>query len=132
MPDETLSDELIALGESMLSISAIGGSPPNEEPQSSLVPTSPPAVPNGASTNDTSAHPTQSSDPAGPVLKDDNTDLQSKPPNDDDILKEEKEEEEVCVLVPDYLKPYTVAPVEWDAETKVQTPVLLQGMLCPY
>jgi helicase SWR1 len=135
MPDETLSDEPVAPEESMLCISAIGGSPPNEEPQSSLVPTSPPAVPNGASTNDTSAHPTQPPDPAGPVLEDGDMDLQSKLPDDDDddIQKEaEEEEEEECVLVPDYLKPYAVAPVEWDPETKVRTPILLRGTLRPY
>ncbi|KAG2347451.1 hypothetical protein BDR05DRAFT_981081 [Suillus weaverae] len=34
--------------------------------------------------------------------------------------------------IPDYLKPYAVAPVHWDAEDKVKVPVLLRGVLRPY
>ena len=103
---------------------------PSDEPQSSLVPTSsPPAMPNGGS--DTSAHPTQFPDQAGPVLEDGDMNLESKPPDDNDNIQKEAEEED-SVLVPDYLKPYAVAPVEWDPETKVRTPILLRGTLRPY
>ncbi|KAG1854196.1 SNF2 family N-terminal domain-containing protein [Suillus subalutaceus] len=34
--------------------------------------------------------------------------------------------------IPDYLKPYAVAPVHWDTEYKVKVPVLLRGVLRPY
>lgn len=34
--------------------------------------------------------------------------------------------------IPDYLKPYAVAPVHWDTEDKVKVPVLLRGVLRPY
>jgi helicase SWR1 len=34
--------------------------------------------------------------------------------------------------IPDYLKPYAVAPVEWDIDSKVRPPALLRGILRPY
>lgn len=34
--------------------------------------------------------------------------------------------------IPDYLKPYAVAPVEWDPEAKITPPLLLRGVLRPY
>jgi helicase SWR1 len=34
--------------------------------------------------------------------------------------------------IPDYLKPYAVAPVHWDTADKVKVPVLLRGVLRPY
>lgn len=34
--------------------------------------------------------------------------------------------------IPDYLRPYAVAPVHWDNEDKVKVPVLLRGVLRPY
>ena len=34
--------------------------------------------------------------------------------------------------IPDYLKPYAVAPVEWDVNSKVTPPLLLRGVLRPY
>ncbi|KAG2137304.1 SNF2 family N-terminal domain-containing protein [Suillus cothurnatus] len=34
--------------------------------------------------------------------------------------------------IPNYLKPYAVAPVHWDTEDKVKVPVLLRGVLRPY
>jgi helicase SWR1 len=34
--------------------------------------------------------------------------------------------------IPEYLKPYAVAPVEWDPDTKVTPPLLLRGVLRPY
>lgn len=36
------------------------------------------------------------------------------------------------VMVPEYLKPFAVAPVEWNPETKVRPPILLRGTLRPY
>jgi helicase SWR1 len=35
------------------------------------------------------------------------------------------------LLIPEYLKPYAVAPVQWDFESKVR-PLLLRGILRPY
>ncbi|KAF9479357.1 hypothetical protein BDN70DRAFT_878844 [Pholiota conissans] len=34
--------------------------------------------------------------------------------------------------IPEYLKPYAVAPVEWDPDAKVTPPLLLRGVLRPY
>ncbi|KAG2153253.1 SNF2 family N-terminal domain-containing protein [Suillus clintonianus] len=34
--------------------------------------------------------------------------------------------------IPDYLKPYAVAPVHWNTEDKVKVPVLIRGILRPY
>ena len=44
----------------------------------------------------------------------------------------EDEEVEDLSMIPHYLKPYAVAPVEWDSESQVKPPVLLRGMLRPY
>jgi helicase SWR1 len=35
-------------------------------------------------------------------------------------------------LIPNYLKPFAVAPVEWNPEEKVKPPLLLRGILRPY
>ena len=48
----------------------------------------------------------------------------------EDFHNEEDEDEDA--LMPAYLKPFAVAPVEWDPETKVRTPILLRGTLRPY
>ena len=34
--------------------------------------------------------------------------------------------------IPEYLKPFAVAPVEWSPETKIKPPLLLRGVLRPY
>lgn len=34
--------------------------------------------------------------------------------------------------VPEYLKPYAVAPVKWDSDKRVTPPILLRGVLRPY
>jgi helicase SWR1 len=61
--------------------------------------------------------------------------------NRDETQQEDEDEddqghEEVVemkeVEIPQYLKPYAVAPVEWDPETKVTPPLLLRGVLRPY
>ena len=39
---------------------------------------------------------------------------------------------EDSVSIPEYLKPYAVAPVEWDFESQVRPPALLRGILRPY
>jgi helicase SWR1 len=36
------------------------------------------------------------------------------------------------IPIPDYLKPYAVAPVVWDSESKIKPPLLLRGILRPY
>jgi helicase SWR1 len=42
------------------------------------------------------------------------------------------EEEIEDVRIPRYLKPYAVAPVEWDSNAVVKPPALLRGVLRPY
>jgi len=50
----------------------------------------------------------------------------------------DKNEEEATLLVgreaqvPDYLKPFAVAPVEWDPDAPITPPLLLRGTLRPY
>lgn len=39
---------------------------------------------------------------------------------------------QAVVSIPQHLKPYAVAPVQWNPENKVQPPVLLRGTLRPY
>ncbi|KAF8234374.1 hypothetical protein L208DRAFT_1422693 [Tricholoma matsutake] len=47
-------------------------------------------------------------------------------------VQHEPELNEADLLIPEYLKPYAVAPVEWDADQKVTPPLLLRGILRPY
>lgn len=44
----------------------------------------------------------------------------------------EEDEVEADSTIPRYLRPYAVAPVEWDPQTKVKPPLLLRGTLRPY
>ena len=44
----------------------------------------------------------------------------------------EEVDEDFEAQIPDYLKPYAVAPVEWDVNSKVTPPLLLRGVLRPY
>jgi len=53
--------------------------------------------------------------------------------NDHDLAQEEMDQlSERDFTIPDYLKPYVVAPVEWDPESKIKPPLLLRGILRPY
>ena len=53
---------------------------------------------------------------------------------DTQIGEEDYEEmdQDLEAQIPDYLKPYAVAPVEWDVNSKVTPPLLLRGVLRPY
>jgi len=51
---------------------------------------------------------------------------------DDDAASAIGEELEEDRRIPQYLKPYAVVPVEWDATAVVKPPVLLHGILHPY
>ncbi|KAI1788321.1 SNF2 family N-terminal domain-containing protein [Ganoderma leucocontextum] len=51
------------------------------------------------------------------------------PAADYDIQEDEVEEHS---SIPYYLRPYAVAPVEWDPQAKVKPPLLLRGTLRPY
>ena len=42
------------------------------------------------------------------------------------------QEEEEDTSIPLYLRPYAVAPIEWDPQAKVKPPLLLRGTLRPY
>jgi helicase SWR1 len=44
----------------------------------------------------------------------------------------EYELDENNLSIPEYLKPFAVAPVEWNVEQKVTPPLLLRGILRPY
>ncbi len=48
----------------------------------------------------------------------------------DDVSDIEDETEDV--RIPRYLKPYAVAPVEWDSNAMIKPPALLRGVLRPY
>ncbi|RDX40677.1 hypothetical protein OH76DRAFT_1412809 [Lentinus brumalis] len=51
------------------------------------------------------------------------------PVADEDIADDEVEEDS---SIPYYLRPYAVAPVEWDPQAKIKPPLLLRGSLRPY
>ena len=63
----------------------------------------------------------------------------SRPRRESGVLDEEVYEDgneeasaEHDIQIPDYLRPYAVAPVHWDPDTKVTPPLLLRGVLRPY
>ena len=49
--------------------------------------------------------------------------------DDEDV---EEMEQDLEAQIPDYLKPFAVAPVDWDVSSKVTPPLLLRGVLRPY
>ncbi len=51
------------------------------------------------------------------------------PVAEEDIADDEVEEDS---SIPYYLRPYAVAPVEWDPQAKIKPPLLLRGSLRPY
>ncbi|KAI0087130.1 SNF2 family N-terminal domain-containing protein [Irpex rosettiformis] len=71
---------------------------------------------------------------ATPVI--DHTPSNNKPIIEaDDVVDEDNdldEEIEDSSPIPPYLRPYAVAPVTWDSDTKVKPPLLLRGTLRPY
>lgn len=50
----------------------------------------------------------------------------------DEVNAEADDEAEEDSNIPMYLRPYAVAPVEWDPQAKVKPPLLLRGTLRPY
>lgn len=52
--------------------------------------------------------------------------IESELPDDAEDAQEQEEN------IPEYLKSYAVAPVDWSPEDKVKVPVLLRGILRPY
>jgi helicase SWR1 len=61
-------------------------------------------------------------------------DIESATPvaDDDDAASVVGDEFEEDTRVPRYLKPYAVAPVEWDITAVIKPPALLRGILRPY
>ena len=61
-------------------------------------------------------------------------DIESATPvaDDDDVASVIGDEFEEDTRIPRYLKPYAVAPVEWDSTAVIKPPVLLRGILRPY
>lgn len=53
-------------------------------------------------------------------------------PEDDDAASAVGDEFEEDARIPRYLKPYAVAPVEWDDTAVIKPPALLRGILRPY
>ncbi|KAI0077189.1 hypothetical protein K474DRAFT_1661971 [Panus rudis PR-1116 ss-1] len=47
-------------------------------------------------------------------------------------VDEAEDEEGLDAFIPPYLRPFAVAPVEWDSQKKVTPPLLLRGTLRPY
>ena len=61
------------------------------------------------------------------------THLEDVPPLQEvDDVASDIEEEIEDARIPRYLKPYAVAPVEWDSNAVVKPPALLRGVLRPY
>jgi helicase SWR1 len=52
--------------------------------------------------------------------------------DDEDAASAIEFESEEDIRIPRYLKPYAVAPVEWDPAADVKPPALLRGILRPY
>ncbi|KAG7091252.1 hypothetical protein E1B28_010301 [Marasmius oreades] len=50
----------------------------------------------------------------------------------DETAQHNESEEEAEDEIPEYLKPYSVAPVRWDPSSKITQPLLLRGVLRPY
>jgi helicase SWR1 len=61
-------------------------------------------------------------------------DIESATPvaDDDDAASVVGDEFEEDTRIPRYLKPYAVAPVEWDSTAVIKPPALLRGILRPY
>lgn len=61
-------------------------------------------------------------------------DIESATPvaDDDDVASVVGDEFEEDTRIPRYLKPYAVAPVEWDSTAAIRPPTLLRGILRPY
>ena len=130
VPDVGLGDDAVVPVPDELKIltpngalQANEGSPPS--PVTHILSSSLP--PGDTSTEDPSAFALQPSGLVEPTSGDDNLMTEPKQLDEGDVHKEEDN-----VTIPDYLKPYAVAPVEWDPETKVRTPILLRGTLRPY
>ncbi|EGO26341.1 hypothetical protein SERLADRAFT_355243 [Serpula lacrymans var. lacrymans S7.9] len=71
------------------------------------------------------ATPAEDGLPMSPALVDSREG--TTPHNDSD-----DEDEEDNNLIPEYLKRYAVAPIDWNTEDKVKAPILLRGVLRPY
>ena len=52
--------------------------------------------------------------------------------DDDSDDGQDDEDDELLASIPAYLRPYAVAPIEWDSQQKVTPPLLLRGILRPY
>lgn len=49
-----------------------------------------------------------------------------------DLEQDQDQEDSADIHIPYYLRPYAVAPVNWDLQAKVKAPLLLRGNLRPY
>lgn len=49
-----------------------------------------------------------------------------------DLEQDQDQEDSADTHIPYYLRPYAVAPVNWDLQAKVKAPLLLRGNLRPY
>ncbi|KIJ66025.1 hypothetical protein HYDPIDRAFT_27228 [Hydnomerulius pinastri MD-312] len=65
--------------------------------------------------------------PHSPLPEDTST---PKPQPTDEPMEDIQSEE--SVNIPEYLKPFAVAPVDWSPEDKIKPPLLLRGVLRPY
>ncbi|KAJ6593261.1 SNF2 family N-terminal domain-containing protein [Mycena capillaripes] len=60
------------------------------------------------------------------------SDARKEEEEEDTDVEDEEEERPPEPEIPAYLRPYAVAPVEWDATKRVTPPLLLRGFLRPY
>ena len=74
----------------------------------------------------------ESAEDAQPEPADQDLENRNETQQEDEDEVEEEVVERKEVEIPQYLRPYAVAPVEWDPETKVTPPLLLRGVLRPY
>lgn len=105
--------------------------PPSEEapPQAKPVAMTPqPIIPNGLSLDSEVSNPRQQD-----VPPDENAaEAANVSPIEDDEQDLAEDDVEVQSSIPTYLRPYAVAPVEWDPQEKIKHPLLLRGNLRPY
>ncbi|TFK45043.1 SNF2 family N-terminal domain-containing protein [Crucibulum laeve] len=74
--------------------------------------------------------------PAIPFVEQDHDEPAEVNFDDERLPEDDNEEKEVDVVVdaqiPEYLKPYATAPIDWDPDKKITPPTLLRGSLRPY
>ncbi|KAI0343456.1 hypothetical protein BDW22DRAFT_1355897 [Trametopsis cervina] len=94
----------------------------------------PPDTPTSVAFDVMSIHPSHDGEESNPAALSDAdfvpTPGDDTPDLDDNVDSEEEIEEDTTI--PAYLRPFAVAPVTWNPESKIKVPPLLRGTLRPY